>query len=359
MAIPRPYRKPIRRYSKLVKKEAAKHGISPEALLAKVLKGESGYDMNSTSSAGAKGAAQFMPETRRMMIDKYGIDPWKNEDEAVHGMAIYLKNNGVKGYNPGMSSYTDYILKQPVGNVRKQIGAGGGSGTGGARPPRASQGAAASTVPQLTVAPPGTDPSVLLSALTQRPPAPPQSAPQAPAFAATPPLPAGYQPISAGAPQQPQAQGGLAAQLAAIRGLTGPQMPSQAPSGSDTSPTGGTGPRRRGSRSSTGKSGTVMMDGYPVNADIAADLKWAKKHGWGGQVISGWRDPKRVITGAGPIAPQGQSQHRFKRAGRGAVDVTDPEGLKRVLRRLKGTQLRHAGSADPPHFSQNPPAGSY
>lgn len=46
-----------------------------------------------TSRAGAKGMTQFMPKTRQMMIDKYGVDPWKDEDSAIKAADLYHKEN--------------------------------------------------------------------------------------------------------------------------------------------------------------------------------------------------------------------------------------------------------------------------
>lgn len=120
-------------------------------------------------------------------------------------------------------------------------------------------------------------------------------------------------------------------------------------------------PKRDTSSAGSSKAGVVKMDGYEVNASIAADLKAARKAGWKGKVTSGYRsnkDQARVCaTGVKPCAPVGQSMHRFKRPGKGAVDVSDGAGLGRYL--PKSSKLRHAGSSDPPHWSQGAPGGSY
>lgn len=101
--------------------------------------------------------------------------------------------------------------------------------------------------------------------------------------------------------------------------------------------------------------GLVTMDGKPVAAWIARYLRWARKHGWSGQVTSGWRDPDRVITPSPglPVAPQGQSNHRGKRFPLGAVDVSEPDELERVLRRFPGPVplRRNSAIGDPVHFS--------
>jgi len=132
MAVPPKFRKPLREHAHLVKKEAKRLGVSPEALLAKVAKGESGWSGKSVSSAGAREEFQFIPSTRAAYKKKYGVDAWGSPSDKVKAAALHIKNTGLAGYNPGMSTYTKYILGQKVGNVRKQIGGGssGGSPTG-------------------------------------------------------------------------------------------------------------------------------------------------------------------------------------------------------------------------------------
>lgn len=102
--------------------------------------------------------------------------------------------------------------------------------------------------------------------------------------------------------------------------------------------------------------GLVQMDGHPVAAWIAEDLRWSRAHGyWKGQVTSGWRDPNEVVTpSAGlPVAAQGQSNHRGKAWPLGAVDVTDPDGLEAAQAHYPGILKLKRGTAidDPVHFS--------
>jgi hypothetical protein len=95
------------------------YGVSGPKLLAKVAKGESGFDMGAVSSAGARGGTGFMPGTRQDFIRRYGVDPWAGPDEAVHATELYLQHDprGLAGYNPGDPSYTSYILGQKVGGL--------------------------------------------------------------------------------------------------------------------------------------------------------------------------------------------------------------------------------------------------
>lgn len=65
---------------------AAKHGIDP-ALLAGLVKQESGFNPAATSSAGAKGLTQLMPATARSLGVTDATDPL----QALDGGAKYLK----------------------------------------------------------------------------------------------------------------------------------------------------------------------------------------------------------------------------------------------------------------------------
>jgi murein DD-endopeptidase MepM/ murein hydrolase activator NlpD len=199
----------IARFGPTVAHIARQYGISGEALLAKVLQGESGSWADpaagggKVSPAGAKAWGQFMPESRRTAIQKYGVDPWKSITDAVHGTALHLRglingSTGLAGYNPGDPNYPSYILAQHVGDVHKAIGSAGvaSSGQGGAARPQAQ----ASSVMGSSL-PPAQSLSGALALKTA--PQIPMGAPIAPpSFAAAPTLPAAYP----GAPQS----GGLA-----------------------------------------------------------------------------------------------------------------------------------------------------
>lgn len=120
--IPSAYIEAINRYGPKVAGIAKGYGISGEALLAKLLKGESGFRMDAVSSAGARGAAQFMPGSRRIAMEKFGVDPWASPDQAVQGAVLHLLgkingSKGLRGYNPGDPNYTKYILGQKVGSI--------------------------------------------------------------------------------------------------------------------------------------------------------------------------------------------------------------------------------------------------
>jgi hypothetical protein len=75
-----------------------------------------------------------MPGTRADFLRRYGVDPWASPDQAVHATKLYLQHDpeGLAGYNPGMPSYTKYILDQQVGGVSN-----GGGSSASSRPARA------------------------------------------------------------------------------------------------------------------------------------------------------------------------------------------------------------------------------
>lgn len=126
--VPPEYAKWIRKFSPRLDKQArATYGLSGAEFMAKMLQGESGFDMNkvgpNTPYGNARGAAQFIPGTRQDFIDKFGIDPWRSVKEAVQAMALHLdgksysKTFGIQGYNPGIND--SYYLNQEVGPVRR------------------------------------------------------------------------------------------------------------------------------------------------------------------------------------------------------------------------------------------------
>lgn len=113
---PKPYVEAAQRWGYLAEGEAHKYGVANGAtLLLKIASGESNFNMAAVSSADARGATQFTPSTRAAYVEKYGVDPWKSPDEAMHAAAIYMHTSGLAAYNPGGGQgYIDYILGQPV-----------------------------------------------------------------------------------------------------------------------------------------------------------------------------------------------------------------------------------------------------
>jgi len=145
MALTPEARRAAQRHGRKVNRVAAQYTnpvtgkpLSGKALLAKLFQGESGGRNNAVSYAGARGVGQFMPGTRRAVIQATGgkVDPWKSADDAAEAAVLHLTGKlghrkGLEGYNPGGGQdYVKYILGQKVGDV------GGGKAspsTGGSR----------------------------------------------------------------------------------------------------------------------------------------------------------------------------------------------------------------------------------
>ena len=181
--------------------------LSGAALLLKIAQGESSAltsdkARTDVSPAGARGWLQFMPSSRAVAIQKYGVDPWRTPEEAVRAATLHLRGKingktGLEGYNPGSSSYPNYILGQRVGATHEA------SGSGGAPAPARSGGASpavsgSSAMPSFDVV------GAPAQQVQQQVVASPL---QAPAFAAGPVMPAGYQaPVTGGGPLPAQQQ---------------------------------------------------------------------------------------------------------------------------------------------------------
>lgn len=121
-----------RRYDRFARR---RYGVSGPVLLGKTNAGEAGGRSTKSgpivSRAGARGPFQFMPGTRQEMMDKYGLDPYKNDRQAVRSAARYQLQRGVEGYNPGMPTYKDYILGQKLNREDRRALRGGPSRSGG------------------------------------------------------------------------------------------------------------------------------------------------------------------------------------------------------------------------------------
>jgi hypothetical protein len=137
---PRAYAEAAQRWGYLADAQAHKYGLPNGAtLLLKIASGESGFNMKAESSAGARGATQFIASTRDEWIRKYHVDPWKSPDEAIHATAIFMHTLGLAHYNSGGGqSYIDYILKQPVSVAGSSKRRGRGPRTAGAGAPETS-----------------------------------------------------------------------------------------------------------------------------------------------------------------------------------------------------------------------------
>lgn len=334
MSLSRKTRKAARKYGPRVDALARRrYGISGEALLDKLIQGESGDRKNAVSNKGARGKAQFMPGTRQAAL-RYGVDPWKGSDQAVHAAELHLKgrltgSKGLEGYNPGGGRhYVDYILGQKIGNVTK----GGRSRTGNVS---GRGGSVRSNV--------RTDKSSRTRSTFDK---------------------KGYETALRGetlARLFSKHEGGSV--------LTRSGLLSGAPVNKDDFKGTKTTNSRKVSLLSTempgtkGSKGTVNFEGKQVAAWIAPILREARKKGWKGQVTSGHRsraEQTRIYnSGVRPAAKPGTSNHEGTQFPRGAVDVSDAQTLSKILRNSKYRgQLQWAGAKDPVHFS-HPHGGGY
>lgn len=121
-----------RRYGRMARR---RYGVPGWKLAGKTVAGEFGGRSTESgrgvvSSAGARGPAQFIPSTREAYIRQYGVDPWKNDRQAIKGLMLHQLNTGVEGYNPGMPTYKDYILGQRLNAADRRALRAGAQGSG-------------------------------------------------------------------------------------------------------------------------------------------------------------------------------------------------------------------------------------
>lgn len=321
----------------LIRRSAHKWGVNPRILRAQLMQ-ESGLREDVTSSAGARDIGQFMPDTARAYHVTLGDhNPRDDIDGAAHYMHDNLKRThgsyagALSIYNSGRAdAYKDphFAGGQTSDYVKKILGAAGGSGPASSSLPRTNAGPLA---PSRDITVPDTDmrQSLLLNYLQNR--------------------------------HDPNALLDLAS------GLRDAQSTVHVP-GSHASPHSDPQAPHSGSPGFLDRTGVRHFEGKAVAGWIKPILKYARKHGWEGDVTSGYRsdeDQTRIYqSGVRPAAlPQSMgghgSNHEFKAYPGGAVDASDAEALDKILRHSKYRKLlKYAGSKDPVHFS-HPHNGSY
>jgi hypothetical protein len=344
--------------------QAARHyGISPSILYG-VWGAESHFGKNKgPSTAGAQGDFQFMPGTARSLGVRIG--DFRSE---AFGAAKYLSQYHSRGrrgmlaaYNAGPAGNphnpeTQAYIPKVLAYARTYKGGGGGGGGSAAGGGSAGQtllqmaGGGAGNVSQ------GSEGILpLLQALSSQKPAVPSAGSlPSPAHAAAPVMPQGAQtPLSGGGPAP---KPDVSALLDLIRTQGGDVTHANVPGVSALIGGGGAPGGGGGGPAPRGGGGTVTFDGKPVVASIARDLRRARATGlWKGTVTSGVRTRQQQLAAAkrfglqhyGPKGPLG-SNHVAGHSG--AVDVTDPAGLARALRRIR-SRLHRGMADDPVHFS--------
>lgn len=87
---PNSYKDPY--WSDLADKASAKAGVPPEILKSLFIFGEKS-NKDQVSEAGAQTVFQIIPSTRKLILDKYGIDPYLSDELAAEGAARLVKES--------------------------------------------------------------------------------------------------------------------------------------------------------------------------------------------------------------------------------------------------------------------------
>lgn len=112
--------------SRIIEQAARKYGVDP-ALAKAVAKTESNYDPDATSSAGAAGVMQLMPETARALGVKNLYDPQENIEGGVKYLREMLTTfdgdvtKAVAAYNAGPQAVKNYQGVPPYAETRDYV----------------------------------------------------------------------------------------------------------------------------------------------------------------------------------------------------------------------------------------------
>jgi soluble lytic murein transglycosylase-like protein len=87
---PTSFRDPL--YSQLSRAAEQKYGL-PEGILDAVRTRGERSNHGQTNRHGTRGVYQFIPQTRRGMIEKYKIDPWRSPEEMTEAAALHLRDD--------------------------------------------------------------------------------------------------------------------------------------------------------------------------------------------------------------------------------------------------------------------------
>jgi len=95
-------------YDELDARYAAQVGV-PEWLMVGIRTNGERSNADQVSSAGAKTVNQFTPTTRKLVLDKYGVDPWASPEASTLGKAYLLKESLDRNGQDPAAAAREYI----------------------------------------------------------------------------------------------------------------------------------------------------------------------------------------------------------------------------------------------------------
>ena len=114
------------RYTALIRKHAAEHGVEPD-LVSALMRVESCYDARAVSRSGARGLMQLMPATAMELGVNDSFDPEQNVGGGVRYLARMLKrfNNNVRlglaAYNAGPEAVAAFNDVPPFPDTQSYV----------------------------------------------------------------------------------------------------------------------------------------------------------------------------------------------------------------------------------------------
>jgi hypothetical protein len=113
-------------YAQEVREAAERHGV-PEALIAAVIRVESGFNAQAVSRKGARGLMQLMPGTASMLGVRDSFDPRQNIDGGVRHLRGLIDRFGndlklaLAAYNAGEQAVANYRGIPPYAETRDYV----------------------------------------------------------------------------------------------------------------------------------------------------------------------------------------------------------------------------------------------